>query len=151
VADNYHIDVTKDYVLEVPNAFTPNGDGLNDVLRIIANRGIEYIENFWIINREGVEVYSLIKDPKYVYYKNTNPGPDSEMLRVIDDQNAPPTLIDLNRSQMDVRGATGWNTWDGRDAQGRVLETDGYYWKAKFKVKSKSASIVKSGMFLLLK
>ena len=146
VADSYHIEVTKDYVFEVPNAFTPNGDGLNDVLRIVANRGIEYVENFWIYNREGMEVYSLNKDPNYVRLNSNN-----LLVRIIDNDTAPPTLINPNRSPMDIREGTGWNTWDGKDAQGRVLETDGYYWKAIYRVLPKREQKVKSGMFLLLK
>jgi gliding motility-associated-like protein len=41
----------------VPSAFTPNGDGLNDVIRPIAV-GIKQIENFSIFNRWGQLVFS---------------------------------------------------------------------------------------------
>ena len=41
----------------VPNAFTPNGDGKNDVLRPIAV-GIKEIDYFRIYNRWGQEVYT---------------------------------------------------------------------------------------------
>jgi hypothetical protein len=47
-------------------------------------------------------------------------------------------------------GNRGFDTWDGRDAQGKVLETDGYFWKANIHFKD-NTSKPKSGMFLLLK
>jgi hypothetical protein len=148
VADNYHIDVTKDFILEVPNAFTPNNDGLNDVIRVIANAGIEYVDNFRIFNREGLQVFPL----------NPNIGWDS--------RNAPPKMLNgvlmvppdyehftervtpTNPSQ--PNGNRGWDTWDGRDIQGKVLDTDGYFWKAIIHFKD-NTSKPKSGMFLLLK
>lgn len=43
------------YVL-VPSAFSPNGDGLNDVVRLYTN-GIEKINSFVIYNRWGREIY----------------------------------------------------------------------------------------------
>ena len=124
VADNYHIDVTREYILDVPNAFTPNYDGLNDRLRIIANEGIESIESFIIINREGIQVF-----PKPGQVWSSTPAKDP----------------------MDIRGATGWNTWDGKDAQGRMLESDGYYWKATYYIKPNHTPKYRTGMFLLLK
>jgi gliding motility-associated-like protein len=41
----------------VPTAFTPNNDGLNDVLRPVAV-GMKYIENFSIFNRWGDMVFT---------------------------------------------------------------------------------------------
>jgi hypothetical protein len=124
VADNYHIDVTREYILDVPNAFTPNYDGLNDRLRIIANEGIESIESFIIINREGIQVFPK---PGQVWSSTTAKDP------------------------MDIRGATGWNTWDGKDAQGRMLESDGYYWKAIYYIKPNHTKKFRTGMFILFK
>ena len=61
VADNYHIDVTRDFILELPNAFTPNNDGLNDEIKVVANAGIkdEVIVN--IYNRSGKLIHQLLR------------------------------------------------------------------------------------------
>jgi gliding motility-associated-like protein len=61
VADNYHIDVTRDFILELPNAFTPNNDGLNDEIKVVANAGIkdELIVN--IYNRSGKLIHQLLR------------------------------------------------------------------------------------------
>jgi gliding motility-associated-like protein len=57
VADNYHIDVTRDYIFDLPNAFTPNNDGLNDEIKIEANAGIDKINFLRIYNRSGKQVF----------------------------------------------------------------------------------------------
>lgn len=41
----------------MPNAFTPNGDGLNDVFRL-SNNGYIFVRNFEIYNRYGQVVYA---------------------------------------------------------------------------------------------
>ncbi len=41
----------------VPNVFSPNGDGLNDVLRILGNIGRIEDVNFSIFNRWGEKIY----------------------------------------------------------------------------------------------
>jgi gliding motility-associated-like protein len=54
--DSVRVQVVRQASIFVPNAFTPNGDGRNDILRVI---GIGYrrIEFFRIYNRYGQEVY----------------------------------------------------------------------------------------------
>jgi gliding motility-associated-like protein len=44
------------YVLLIPNVFTPNGDGVNDLFRVVGY-GMEYIE-LTIYDRWGVQVYA---------------------------------------------------------------------------------------------
>ena len=58
--DDIHIKVYKGPDIYVPNAFTPNGDGLNDVLRVIPI-GIEAFRYFVIYNRDGQKVFYTTK------------------------------------------------------------------------------------------
>jgi gliding motility-associated-like protein len=55
--DTIHIRVFNEATVFVPNAFTPNGDGKNDVLRMIAP-GIRVLHVFSIFNRWGELVFS---------------------------------------------------------------------------------------------
>ena len=128
VADNYHIDVTKDFIFDLPNAFTPNYDGLNDVLRIIANEGIESVESFTIINRSGIS-----------FTPRDNFGNKISF-----------PLTFANRTR-DTNFGNGWEIWDGKDSNGKVQEADGYYWFASYRIKGKSGVYTKKGSFILLK
>ncbi|MBS1628507.1 MAG: gliding motility-associated C-terminal domain-containing protein [Bacteroidetes bacterium] len=51
VSVNYHTN------LLVPSAFTPNGDGLNDVFRV-ANANVQRLLEFRVFNRWGQEIFS---------------------------------------------------------------------------------------------
>jgi gliding motility-associated-like protein len=57
VTDTYNVTVTRDHILLLPNAFTPNGDGLNDVIKIINNAGIGEFRYLKIFNRFGKIVF----------------------------------------------------------------------------------------------
>lgn len=54
---------------QIPNAFTPNGDGLNDVLYMIGNREIAVVRDFSVYDRYGQRVFQMVNgkpnDPKY--------------------------------------------------------------------------------------
>lgn len=57
VLDNYNVTVATDGILLLPNAFTPNTDGLNDNLLVIKNQGILNLNYFKIYNRNGILVF----------------------------------------------------------------------------------------------
>jgi gliding motility-associated-like protein len=43
--------------VQLPSAFTPNGDGLNDVFYVISSRDVQRIADFQIFNRFGERVF----------------------------------------------------------------------------------------------
>jgi gliding motility-associated-like protein len=55
----------------VPNSFTPNGDGVNDVFKIVAHSVLEY--ELHIFNRWGMEVFSST-DPEDVWVGGLGDG-----------------------------------------------------------------------------
>jgi gliding motility-associated-like protein len=44
--------------LDIPNAFTPDGDGVNDVFRVVPFEGFESVQTLEIYNRWGEQVYT---------------------------------------------------------------------------------------------
>jgi gliding motility-associated-like protein len=55
--------------VSIPNAFTPNGDGKNDVFYIMGNQDVKIVKEFSIFNRWGYVVFSEnnvpANDPRY--------------------------------------------------------------------------------------
>ncbi|MCX7953562.1 MAG: PKD domain-containing protein [Bacteroidales bacterium] len=57
ISDAVHIEVKEEYTVDVPMAFTPNGDGINDVL-YVRGWGIKNLIEFKIFNRWGQCIFS---------------------------------------------------------------------------------------------
>ena len=55
--DNVVVDVQFDRAVYIPNAFTPNGDGLNDFFRVFGNSSVLRVQNMLIVNRWGEVVF----------------------------------------------------------------------------------------------
>ncbi len=55
--DSIYVDIDYHDNLFVPNAFTPNGDGNNDIFRI-ANLTFQNVQEFRVLNRWGQEIFS---------------------------------------------------------------------------------------------
>ena len=57
VTASVQIIVKNDYTLYIPNVFSPNGDGANDLFTVFAERGIGLISEFMIYDRWGELVW----------------------------------------------------------------------------------------------
>jgi gliding motility-associated-like protein len=57
--DSVSVFVASDHDIYIPNIFSPNGDGINDVLTISAGDGVEQITSFEIFDRWGNLVFSV--------------------------------------------------------------------------------------------
>lgn len=70
--DTVWVKVESNTVLLLPNAFSPNGDGVNDIFRISKYLNIQKLESFNIYNRWGELVYttSNLEDGWNGVYKN---------------------------------------------------------------------------------
>jgi gliding motility-associated-like protein len=55
--DSLRIAVFLDGPPRIPNAFTPNGDGKNDVFYVLGGKDITSIEEFSIYNRWGQKIF----------------------------------------------------------------------------------------------
>ncbi|MEM6726843.1 MAG: gliding motility-associated C-terminal domain-containing protein, partial [Bacteroidota bacterium] len=68
-SDEINIRVQKDRNIFIPNAFTPNGDGVNDIFMIFGGLGVINVEEFRIYDRWGEQIIALqdfqTDDPNY--------------------------------------------------------------------------------------
>ncbi len=81
--DQIVVRVENDINVFVPNIFTPNGDGENDILQIFAGKGVEKFNTFRVFNRWGEMVFTqdnfFPNDPGVIWDgrfngKQLNPG-----------------------------------------------------------------------------
>ena len=68
---NYNVTVLSDLLFYMPNAFTPNGDGVNDYFHPVMTRFIERNYRFSIWDRTGNLIWETI-DPNEKWDGNTN-------------------------------------------------------------------------------
>jgi gliding motility-associated-like protein len=95
INDNYDISylsanleiLTIERVMVIPNAFTPNNDGLNDVLKVMHNSTIVSINYFRVFNRAGNLIYET---------KNMNEGWDGKINGSIADADAYYWIVEYN-------------------------------------------------------
>jgi gliding motility-associated-like protein len=57
INDIYNVIVSNDVVISIPKAFTPNGDNLNDILKIEFGAGLKSFGVFKLFNRYGKVVF----------------------------------------------------------------------------------------------
>jgi gliding motility-associated-like protein len=57
VSDETTIRVLRNNLVYIPNAFSPNGDGINDAFRIYPSPGVEEILSFSVFDRWGGRVF----------------------------------------------------------------------------------------------
>ena len=55
--------VNRPHEVFIPNVFSPNGDGNNDILTILGGKDIEKIHSFLIFNRWGENVFEVYDFP----------------------------------------------------------------------------------------
>lgn len=65
--DEITVFVKKDRPVYIPNAFSPNGDGQNNVFMIFAGRSVTKVKSFLVFNRWGESVY------EYYDFEPNNP------------------------------------------------------------------------------
>lgn len=100
ISDNYDINylsadleiLTIERVFVIPNAFTPNNDGLNDLLKVMHNSTIVSINYFKIFNRAGKQIFDT---------KDINEGWDGKINGSIADADAYYWILE-------------YNTWDNK-------------------------------------
>ncbi len=100
INDNYAIKyiasdleiLTIERVIVVPNAFTPNNDGLNDVLKIIHNSTITSINYYKIFDRSGKQIFET---------RNIKEGWDGKLNGAVAESDAYYWMVE-------------YNTWDNK-------------------------------------
>jgi gliding motility-associated-like protein len=71
--------VKKERLVYIPNTFTPNNDGFNDIFWIQTGRGVASINNFRIFSRWGELVYENLTPQVGITYADPNNGWDGKL------------------------------------------------------------------------
>ena len=69
--------------LRIPNAFTPNGDGKNDVFRVVKHEGAEVVSSLEIYDRWGEKVYENQGNAFWDGTINGEPGPSDVYVYIV--------------------------------------------------------------------
>jgi len=56
--DSLRIGIRKNYSVFIPNAFTPNNDGVNDLFKVFGNKTVRQVRKMQVFDRWGELVYS---------------------------------------------------------------------------------------------
>lgn len=70
--------------LNVPNAFTPDGDGVNDVLRLVPFEGLDKAKSLQVYNRWGQKIYQSSTHPSWDGTVGGKPAPPDVYLYILD-------------------------------------------------------------------
>ncbi|PPK88867.1 gliding motility-associated-like protein [Neolewinella xylanilytica] len=71
-SDAIHVQVQNTINIYVPTAFSPNGDGVNDILTVYSNAGVTRIDDFKVFDRWGGLVFA--SDAREVQWDGTRGG-----------------------------------------------------------------------------
>ncbi|MEO1715270.1 MAG: gliding motility-associated C-terminal domain-containing protein, partial [Bacteroidota bacterium] len=67
--DDLLVDLRKIFDVYIPNAFSPNGDGVNDVFMIFGGKSVDVVLNFQVFDRWGERLYDArnfrTDDPRF--------------------------------------------------------------------------------------
>jgi len=58
--DQIVVKIDKKRSIFIPNAFSPNNDGVNDVFMVYSGVGVESIKKFWVFDRWGEQLYTRL-------------------------------------------------------------------------------------------
>jgi gliding motility-associated-like protein len=70
--------------LKVPNAFSPDGDGINDVFQIVPFEGLEKVRSLQVYNRWGQKIYQSTAVPSWDGMVGGKPAPVDVYLFILE-------------------------------------------------------------------
>ena len=60
IKDTINISVTKNYSIYIPNVFSPNGDGVNDIFTLYPSTALDMVKSFRVFDRWGNLMYETM-------------------------------------------------------------------------------------------